>query len=72
MAITPRKTEIITLKWYLMSLILLGGFGKWKIPMSPWVSILDWLNDLDDLGHPLVNIQKKHQKPWPLELVDFT
>ena len=27
-----------------------GGFPKWGIPKSPWVSILDWSNDLDDLG----------------------
>ena len=27
-----------------------SGFPKWGIPKSPWVSILDWSNDLDDLG----------------------
>ena len=28
-----------------------GGFLKWTIPKSPWVSIAKWSNELDDLGY---------------------
>jgi len=29
-----------------------GSFLKWGIPTSPWVSLLNQSNDLDDLGYP--------------------
>ena len=45
-----------------------GGFPKWGIPKSPWVSISDWSNDLDDLGLVLfekTSIWNKEQWTWP-------
>ena len=33
-------------------LIPFGGFLIWGIPKSPWVSVLTWSNDLDDLRYP--------------------
>ena len=31
---------------------IFGGFLKWGYPKSPWLSILKWSSNLDDLGYP--------------------
>lgn len=38
-----------------------GGFLKWRYPNSPWVPILNWSNDLDDLQYPYLG--KPHIAP---------
>ena len=42
--------------YILLYIHIYGGFLKWGIPESPWVSILTWSNDLDDLADS--------RKPW--------
>ena len=47
--------------YILLYIHVYGGFLKWGIPESPWVSILTWSNDLDDLADS--------RKPWETSMV---
>jgi hypothetical protein len=43
--------EVDRMEWIY---IYTWGFLKWGTTKSPWVSILKWSHDLDDLGMPMI------------------